>query len=344
MKKNEMQFYMLLRDFLGDYLIQKRNFSDKTARAYRQSLKLLRKYFKEEKGIGFEKIRFALFTRENIYDFLMWLKKAKKNSASTLNLRLTAIKSFLKYCSEEDMELTSYYLDISSIHAFKASKKVCVKFLSQEQLKLLFSISDISTRIGRRDRFFMILTYEIGGRLQEILDLTLNCIIRDGSRVKIILHGKGDKTRSVPLLGQTVHHLDAYLKEFHKQGTRADYLFYTIHDSKHTKMKQGTVDYFLKKYGSLAKEKNENFPEGLHTHMLRHSIAMAMYKKGIPISYIRDFLGHSSIETTTVYSYADEETITKALESVNDTVNSLPMPKKGWKGHEQYLIALCGLD
>lgn len=54
MKKNEMQFYLLLREFLGNYLIQKRNFSDKTARAYRQSLKLLRKYFKEEKGIGFE--------------------------------------------------------------------------------------------------------------------------------------------------------------------------------------------------------------------------------------------------------------------------------------------------
>ena len=344
MKKNEMQFYLLLREFLGDYLIQKRNFSDKTARAYRQSLKLLRKYFKEEKGIGFESMCFPLFTRKNIYDFLMWLKTVKKNSASTLNLRLTAIKSFLKYCSEEDMELTSYYIGISSIHAFKASKKNCVEFLSQEQLKLLFLIPDISTRIGRRDRFFMILTYETGGRLQEILDLTLNCIIRDGNKVKIILHGKGDKTRNVPLLGQTVNHLDAYLKEFHQIGTKADYLFYTIHDSKHTKMKQGTVDYFLKKYGSLAKEKDEDFPEGLHAHLLRHSIAMSMYKKGIPISYIRDFLGHSSIETTAVYSYADEETITKALELVNDTANSLPAPKKEWKGQEQYLIDLCGLD
>lgn len=344
MKKNEMQFFLLLREFLGDYLIRKRNFSDKTAKTYRQSLKLLRKYFKEEKGISFDSMCFPLFTRENIYDFLMWLKTTKKNSAGTLNLRLTAVKSFLKYCSEEDMELTYYYHDISSIHAFKTSKKVCVDFLSQDQLKLLFSVPDISTRIGRRDRFFMILTYETGGRLQEILDLTLNCIIRDGNRVKIIIHGKGDKTRIVPLLGQTVHHLDAYLKEFHKQGARDDYLFYTIHNSKHSKMKQGTVDYFLKKYGSLAKEKNEDFPGGLHAHMLRHSIAMAMYKKGIPISYIRDFLGHSSIETTTIYSYADDETITKALESVNDTTNRLPTPKKQWKGQEQYLIALCGLD
>ncbi len=344
MKKNEMQFYLLLRDFLDDYLIRKRNFSDKTAKSYRQSLKLLRRFFKEEKGISFDCIGFPLFTRGNIYDFLMWLKEAKKNSVSTLNLRLTAIKSFLKYCSEEDMELTSYYLDITSIHAFKASKKTYIKFLSHSQLKLLFSTPDISTRIGRRDRFFMIIAYETGCRLQEILDLTLNCIIRDGNKVKILIHGKGDKTRSVPLLGKTIDHLDAYLKEFHKQGAKDDYIFYTIHNSSHTKMKQGTVNHFLKKYGRLAKEKNVDFPEAIHAHMLRHSIAMAMYKKGIPISYIRDFLGHSSIETTIVYSYADEETITKALESVDNVVNVSTKPVKKWKGHEQYLIDFCGLD
>ncbi|CAM3130583.1 site-specific integrase [Sporolactobacillus spathodeae] len=70
MKKNEMQFYLLLRDFLGEYLIEKRNFSAKTANAYRQSLTLLRKYFKEAKGIGFERMGFSLYKRELIYEFL----------------------------------------------------------------------------------------------------------------------------------------------------------------------------------------------------------------------------------------------------------------------------------
>ena len=46
----KMQFYQLLRDFLTDYLVTRRNFSDKTVRAYKQSLKLLRKYFSDEKG------------------------------------------------------------------------------------------------------------------------------------------------------------------------------------------------------------------------------------------------------------------------------------------------------
>lgn len=344
MKKCDMRFYQLLRDFLDDYLIQKRNFSEKTAKSYRQALKLLRQFFKEEKGIGFDCLGFKLLTRSNVYDFLIWLKKSKNNSVNTLNLRLAAIKSFLKYCGEEEMELTSHYLDISTIHAFKASRKTYVKFLSQDHLKLFFSMPDISTRIGRRDRFMMIMMYETGGRLQEILDITLRYIIRDGSKTKILIHGKGNKTRNVPLLGKTVEHLDAYLKEFHTQDSIDDYLFYTIHNSNHTKMTQGTVNHFLKKYGCLAKEQNGNFPNGIHAHMLRHSIAMAMYKKGIPISYIRDFLGHSSIETTTVYSYADEETITKALESVNHVTNGLMKPVKKWKGQEKYLIDFCGLS
>jgi integrase/recombinase XerD len=347
MKKNEMYFYHLLRDFLNGYLLKRRNFSDKTVRSYRQTLNLLRNYFRKEKGISFDKMDFSSFSRSNIYDFLMWLKDTRNSSTPTLNLRLSAIKSFLKYCSEEDMELMPVYLDISSIHAFRGFKKPCVEYLTQEQLKLLFSLPDITTRLGRRDRFFLIFAYETGSRMQELLNLQINCIIRSDISVKVRIHGKGNKIRYVPLLGNTVKHLDSYLAEFHKESQPETFLFYTIHDLQNTQMKPGTVDYFMKKYGKLAHESNNTFPVGLHTHMLRHSIAMAMYKKGIPISYIRDFLGHSSIDTTAVYSYADEETITKALEAVDHeepTGKANIARHKNWKGKEQYLLEYCGLS
>lgn len=346
MKRNEMHFYQLLRDFLTDYLITKRNFSDKTARSYRQSLNLLRNYLREEKSISFDRMDFSCFSRSGIYDFLMWLKNTQKNSAQTLNLRLSAIKSFLKYCSEEDMELMPVYFDVASIHAFKGVKRPYVEYLTQEQLKLLFSLPDITARLGRRDRFFMIFAYETGARIQELLDLRLSCIIRSDISVRVKIHGKGNKTRYVPLLGATVKHLDAYLSNFHKGSPLDALLFYTIHDAQKTQMKAGTVDYFLKKYAKLAHEADTAFPKGLHAHIFRHSIAMAMHKKGIPISYIRDFLGHSSIETTSVYSYSDEETITKALESVDfeGTIGKAAVRQKNWKGKEQYLLEYCGLS
>ena len=252
MKKNEMHFYRLLRDFLTDYLITKRNFSDKTARAYRQTLNQLRNYYREEKGINFDRMDFSCFSRSNIYDFLLWLKDIRKSSTQTLNLRLSAIKSFLKYCSEEDMELTTIYLDVAGIHAFKGVKKPYVEYLTQEHLKLVFSLPDVTTRLGRRDRFFMIFAYETGARIQELLDLQLNCIIRSDTSIRTKICGKGNKVRYVPLLDSTVKHLDAYIAGFHKDSTQNDYLFYTIHDKQKTQMKPGTVDYFLKKYGKLA--------------------------------------------------------------------------------------------
>ena len=345
MKKNELHFYQLLRDFLSDYLISRRNFSEKTARAYRQTMNLHRKYLRDVKGISFDKVDFSCFSRSSIYDFLMWLKETKKNSTQTLNLRLSAIKSFLKYCGEEDLELMPVYLDVASIHAFKGAKKPSVEYLTQEQLKLLFSLPDISTRLGRRDRFFMILAYETGARLQELLDLQLSDVIQSDSNVRIKICGKGNKIRYVPLLGAAVEHLNSYLAGFHKDSPEGAFLFYTIHNAKNTQMKPGTADYLFKKYGKLAYESENSFPMNLHAHMLRHSIAMAMYKKGIPLSYIRDFLGHSSIETTTIYSYSDEETIIKALESVDHlgTIGKA-IKKKEWKGKEDYLLEFCGLS
>lgn len=346
MKKNEMHFYRLIRDFLNEYLIRRRNFSDKTARVYRQTLNLLRNYMRDEKGVSFDQMDFSCFSRDCIYDFLLWLKDTKGNSPKTLNLRLSAIKSFLKYCSEEDIELTSVYLEVTGIHTFKGEKKPCVEYLTPIQLKHAFSLPDVTTRLGRRNRFFMIFAYETGARLQELLDLRLSSVIRSGTSTRLRIYGKGKKTRHIPVLDATLKHLEAYLSEFHKNSPIDAFLFYTVHDGKHTQMKPGAVDYFLKKYGGIAHAADATFPDNLHAHMFRHSIAMAMCRQGIPISYIRDFLGHSNIETTTIYSHADDEGILKALEAVeHEDVNGKNAAKrKNWKGNEQMLIDYCGLS
>ena len=346
MKTNELYFYQLLRDFLNVYLVTRRNFSNKTVCAYRQSLNQLRIYFKDEKKIRFDAMDFSCFSRDYIYEFLIWLKNSRNCSTQTLNLRLSAIKSFLKYCSEEDLVLTPVYLDVLSIHAFKRTKNPCVDYLPQAQLKQLFATPDTTTKLGRRDRFFLIFAYETGARIQELLNLEINSIIRNDKSIKVRIYGKGSKIRYVPLMKSTVEHLEAYLSEFHRFSGNGDFLFYTIHDSKHTQMKPGTVDYFMKKYGKLAHALDDNFPPGLHCHMLRHSIAMAMYKKGIPISYIKDFLGHSSLETTAIYSYADEDTIKKALESVDHEPSGTDKTtsSKKWKDKERYLLEFCGLS
>ncbi len=339
--EDKMMFYRMLRDFLIDYLITQRNSSSKTVSAYKQSLNQFRIYLRDEKSLPFDKVGFDCFSKEQIYGFLVYLRDNKKCSVATLNLRLAAIKSFLHYCSGEDISCSVFYFNVSGIHKFKGEKKPCVAYLKPEQLKLIYSVPESEIKMGRRDIFIMIFLYETGARIEEFLNLKIKDILRIEKTSQIRIYGKGRKIRYVPLLKETMLHLDAYLSEFHFSSDGDDYLFYTIHNDKHTQMSPGNVDHMLKKYASIAALSDDTFPKELHAHMFRHSIAMAMYKKGVPLSYVRDFLGHASYDTVSIYAYADGETIADALRKADHEPVS---QTKKWKTHEKELLAFCGLE
>lgn len=351
-KKSELYFYTLLRDFLHKYLIVQRKFSVATVKNYTDSLDQYRIYLREQKGVPFDKVGFQCFTKDMVYDFCIWLRDSQSKAVNTINLRLSAIKSFLRYCSEEDASLSEIYLKVKSIHRFKGKADPKLEYLKPAQLEAVFAAPDITTRNGRRNQYFMIHAYETGGRVEELVSMTLGDIIRNGASVQVRLHGKGDKTRYIPMPAEVIPHLDAYIAEFHPNGKNGEYLFYTIHDGKPTKMSPRTVNSFLSAYARRLHELDPLFPEKLHCHVFRHSIGMTMYKAGIPISYIKDFLGHSSLDSTSVYAHADNEAMAEALRSVDQEAlpemdekgNIISIPEKKWKGKEDYLLHFCGLD
>lgn len=350
-KQSELYFYEMLRDFLYKYLVVRRKFSKATVNNYTVSLDQYRRYLKEQKGISFDKAGFHCFSKEMVYDYCVWLRDSQSKSVNTVNLRLSAIKSFLCYCSEEDVTLSELYLKVKSIHRFKGKADPRLEYLNQEQLEAVFAAPDTATRNGRRNQYFMIHAYETGGRIEELVCMTLGDIIRNGSSVQIRIHGKGDKTRYNPLPSEVIPHLNAYLAEFHPNGKNEDYLFYTIHNGQHTKIAPRTVNSFLSSYAKKLHRMDSSFPENLHCHIFRHSIGMAMYKAGIPISYIKDFLGHASLDSTAIYAHADSDAMEAALRSVDQDAlpekdnegNIVSLPKKKWKGKEEYLLHFCGL-
>ena len=338
------RFHRLLALFLREHLPVRRKASDKTIRSCRQPARRLAARGREERGVRFDEMRFADLSRDAACAFLVWLRDERGLSPQTLNLRLSAIKAFLRFCGEEDAGLAGPCLSVSSIRPFKGASSPGIKHLEPVQLRELFSEPDVSTRIGRRDRFLMILAYESGTRTRELLDLTCDCIGECGGYVTLRVHGKGGKARIVPLASQAVEHLDAYMAEFHPGPDPEGWLLFTVHGGKRTKMSPGTVDHLPRKYAASIHARDPSFPEGLHAHTLRHSIATAMYRAGSPIPYIQDFLGHADPSTTMVYAHADGGAIASAVEAASRQVATPVTPaEKRWKGREQYLLELCGL-
>ena len=341
-KKSDDQFFKFVRSFLTVYLPKSRCYSSNTVKAYRDTINLFRMFLMERKNIPFTKISFNMVEHHLVYDFLEWLKVTRNCGISTRNQRLAAFKSFLHYCAIEDPALTAIYMDVQGITAMKDTKKG-VSYLSQSALKAILSQPDTNNKFGMRNRFFMILMYDTGGRIQEILNLRINDLYFDFDTPLVYLTGKGNKVRAVPLMDKTIQHLKEYLRLFHPQDPQSsnDYLFYTVIKGTKGTMSPDNVSVFLQKYADQARVDFPEVPVKIHAHLFRHSRAMHLYQSGIPLSYIKDFLGHVSATTTGIYASADTSMIRDALEkaSLGSSTSDIPI----WEGDEDMILKLCGL-
>ena len=319
-------FWVLARRFLHDYMPVTRNLSDKSVEAYKQSLKVYLEFLELEQGISNEKVSFDSFTRENIKDFIHWLTE-KSCSAKTINLRLTAIRSFLKYSSEEDFELRGIYTDICSVKKVKEEKKPIV-YLQPEATTAILSAYDTATAKHRRNRMMLIMLYDTGARVQELADLNISSLHLREQNPFVTLIGKGRKSRNVPLLNKTVQHLQIYLKEFHPEMNENP-LFYSLLDGKPHRLSTDSISLVLKSAADKARENCEAVPERVHCHMIRKTKAMDLYKNGVPLPFIMQLLGHESMSTTSgFYAFATLEMMSDAM---NKAAPSLGKEKKLWK-------------
>lgn len=319
-------FWILARRFLHDYMPVTRNLSDKSVESYKQSLKIYLEFLELEKGISNEKVTFDSFTRDSIRDFISWLTD-KTCSAKTINLRLTAIRSFLKYCSEEDFELRGIYTDVCSIKKVKEEKKPIV-YLQPEATAAILAAYDTATAKHRRNRMMLILLYDTGARVQELADLNISSLHLREQNPFVTLIGKGRKSRNVPLLNKTVQHLQVYLKDFHPKMNECS-LFYSLLDGKPHRLSTDTISLVLKSAADKSRENCEAVPERVHCHMIRKTKAMDLYKNGVPLPFIMQLLGHESMSTTSgFYAFATLEMMSDAM---NKAAPTLDKEDKLWK-------------
>lgn len=313
---NEKLIQKLIGRFTGYWLPVVRNLSVNTVKTYKDDCKSYVRYLKQTQGISTSKIALEHFTREQVQGFIEWLK-SEGCGISTINHRLTVLKLFARYAMNEDPATMEYLCGIDSIPKLREPKRCVVKHLTHAQLNTLLKLIEPNSRIGRRDLALILMLYHAAGRVSEVIGIRLKDLnVDNGKVVSVRLRGKGDKVRIVPFEDkQFLNILNAYLKLFHSQSGPDDYLFYTNHESSKRQMHRNSVDAMLKKYNRKAKEQGKELPV-LHCHMMRHSKAMHLRSSGIPIFHIKDFLGHASITSTSIYAWTDVATMRKELKEV----------------------------
>lgn len=167
--------------------------------------------------------------------------------------------------------------------------------------------------MGRRNLALIALMYDSGARVQEMIDLS-PCSLRLDKPSHITLHGKGNKKRIVPLQSQQVTLLQAYMKE-NSLDMYANNQRPLFANNRGGRLTNAGITYILNGYAAMARMlKPELIPE-ISPHTLRHSKAMHLLQAGVNLIYIRDMLGHVSIQTTEIYARADSKQKRNALES-----------------------------
>ena len=317
MKPTDFSEY--ISDFISRYLPNEKGASANTISAYRDTFVLLLNFAQKEKHVKIEKLTLEKITKETIIEFLDWIQRERKCSNSTRNSRLAAIHSFYRYLQYESMDYLHECQKILSVR-FKKTKRESITYLTIEGIKLLLQQPDTTTSRGRRDLTLLSLMYDTGARVQETIDLTSSMLrLNKPATIKIV--GKGNKARLVPMLDAQLEHLKNYLKENRLNEPFAN-MYPLFFNSRKEKLTRAGINYIVQKYVKTARKENGMIiPENISCHSLRHSKAMHLLQAGVNLVYIRDILGHVSIQTTEIYARADSKQKREALEKAYVNVN-----------------------
>ena len=322
MKPTDFSEY--ISDFISRYLPNEKGASANTIAAYRDTFVLLLNFTEKEKQVKIEKLTLDKITKETIIEFLDWIQRERKCSNSTRNSRLAAIHSFYRYLQYESMDYLHECQKILSVR-FKKTKKESITYLTIEGIKLLLQQPDTTTSRGRRDLTLLSLMYDTGARVQETIDLTPSMLrLNKPPTIKIV--GKGNKARLVPMLDAQIEHLKNYLKENRLNEPFAN-MYPLFFNSRKEKLTRAGINHIVQKYAITARKEDEMIiPENISCHSLRHSKAMHLLQAGVNLVYIRDILGHVSIQTTEIYARADSKQKREALEKAYVNVNPDEQP------------------
>ncbi len=228
-------------------------------------------------------------TPGDLRKYKIYLSTKKKYSKNSIYLALKAATSYLKFIGREELA--------REIKPPKRPKQM-PKYLTEEEVRRLMEAAEGNPR----DYAIISLLAYSGLRVSELCNLRVEDVDLS-ERVVYVHSGKGDKDRIVVISEHAAEAIEAYLL------TRDDDLEYLFSSRKSEKISRVQVFRLVKEYAIKAGIKKKVTP-----HVLRHTLATTLLKRGVDIRYIQQFLGHSSVATTQIYTHVDDESLRRVYD------------------------------
>ena len=297
----------LLQDY-RDYLYDQDK-SEQTVKAYMTDLRSFSRWFQQVTG---EALVLNSITPMEIIEFrnalLDWGKKP-----STINRSLISISSFCQWAQQNDLILNNPAEGIRTV----AEEPLAPRALDRkEQLALLRAVR----RSGKlRDLAIITMLLHTGMRVGELCNLRVSDIkISSNSNMITVREGKGTKRRNIPLNSTVIRVLKDYLNTLDTSksttiitGTNPGKDRFLFYGQKRMPLTDRGVRYIINKYGYDAKIEN------LSPHIFRHTCAKNLIDAGQSIDRVSKILGHSNINTTSIYTMPTEHDLNMTMESIS---------------------------
>jgi len=277
-----------------DFIQQRRNRSEKTARAYQVDIN----DFKIFTGIQ-KSEDYRLVSPKHVADWITHLKKQKLTN-ETISRKISAVSSLFKYyCGRSALKDNP----CNNITRPKVESNVGkTDAISDKEAKKLLDAPSPSTLVGLRDRAILVTFLFHGLRRSEVKDLKVNSIHYVQGIPYLKVKGKGSKTRDLPLHPFSLERINAYLEKDGRTGFLESPLFCQLRkrkdpDGNLKPLSTNMIYLIVMHYANTVGIKIENF----HPHSLRATFATNALNNHADLAKVQDYLGHAFIGTTKMY-------------------------------------------
>lgn len=225
---------------------------------------------------------------------------SKGLNRNTISRKLSAIRSFYNYLLQNNIVKTNYFKEISN----PKKNKALPKYAKDNDLEKMFNSFDITKPLEQRNSLILEMLYATGIRVSELTNIKLNDIDKYNNSIKIL--GKGSKERIVFYGSFCEDRLNLYLSEGRKlilKNKKCDYLLINKSGNK-------LSERYVRKIIDNVVTKCE-IEYHISPHTLRHTFATDMLNAGADLVSVKELLGHSNLNTTSIYTHVSNEQIKK---------------------------------